>query len=306
MIQHIEPGYQIAYKQTQFLSDLDQHGVTVGQVVAPIVANAYGYRRKARLGVRYVHKKSAYLVGFREVDGRFLADINQCAILDPRVGKQLLTLRDLMARLSVGKAVPQIEVTVADNATALLIRHLEPLSAEDCTQLQAFGAANNMHVYTQSAGYDSVVRQYPGSSEAALYYDLPDYNVRLFFHVFDFIQVHAQINQKLINQAIEWLALSQSDHLLEGFCGVGNFSLPFARHAAHVTALEADTALLEKATWNARYNDIDNVSFIQSDLYQSDLAVDYSAIRADKCFLDPRVVALVLGCRLCSLKNQLS
>lgn len=285
VIQHMAPDWQIEHKIAHLKRLLDQYQVRYTHMHTPILGPIYGYRRKARLGVRYVHKKSDYLVGFREIDGRFLADITSCRVLHPAIGNNLLTLRALIASLSIGKAVPQIEITVAENATAIILRHLMPLNHEDIVKLRDFGLQSGWHIYTQSKGYDSLICQHPHTP--VLFYTLAAYDLTMHFHVYDFIQVNHEVNQKLIQKAIEWLQIDASDHILEGFCGIGNFSLPFARYARYVTALEADSALIAKAKLNAAFNKIENVCFLQSDLYQDNDSTDYLSFSANKCFLDP-------------------
>lgn len=289
-LQHMDTAYQLRHKQATVAEQL-AHIAAVEEIpfTTPITGAIWGYRRKARLGVRYVTKKDRYLVGFREFNGRFLADIAACDTLVPTVGKQLDKLSDLVGRLSIGKHIPQIEVTQADNATALLIRHLEPFSDADRTQLITFAETMQFQIFLQSGGYDTVTRLYPDPGVAApLYYRLAQHELTLFFQVFDFIQVNAEVNAQLIDQAIHWLALTESDVVLEGFCGIGNFSLPIAKYVKRVTAIENDTNLLRHAAENARYNGIDNVDFVMDDLYKSSNNSSYAGnTQYTKLFLDP-------------------
>jgi len=289
-LQHMDTAYQLRHKQATVAEQL-AHLAAIDDIPfsAPITGAIWGYRRKARLGVRYVTKKDRYLVGFREFNGRFLADIEQCETVVPVVGKQLDKLSDLIGSLSIGKHIPQIEVTQADNATALLIRHLEPLTDQDLVQLIAFSKETAFQIFLQSGGYDTVIRLYPDPEvDAPLYYRLAQHDLTLFFQVFDFIQVNAEVNAQLIDKAIHWLALTETDVVLEGFCGIGNFSLPIAKYAKRVTAIENDTNLLRHAAENARYNRIDNVDFVMDDLYQCGNSSSYAGnTQYTKLFLDP-------------------
>jgi 23S rRNA (uracil1939-C5)-methyltransferase len=289
-LQHMDTTYQLRHKQATVAEQL-AHLAAIDDISfsAPITGAIWGYRRKARFGVRYVAKKDRYLVGFREFNGRFLADIEQCETVVPVVGKQLDKLSDLIGSLSIGKHIPQIEVTQADNATALLIRHLEPFHDQDLLKLVAFAEETAFQVFLQSGGYDTVTRLYPDPGVTApLYYRLARHDLTLFFQVFDFIQVNAEVNAQLIDQAIAWLALTDTDVVLEGFCGIGNFSLPIAKYAKRVTAIENDTNLLRHAAENARYNGIENVDFVMDDLYRCSNSSSYAGnTQYTKLFLDP-------------------
>ena len=289
-LQHTDTQYQMRHKQQTVAEQLTNIAkIDLPEFSSVINGDIWGYRRKARLGVRYVAKKERFLVGFREFNGRFLADIKSCQILVPKVGLGLDKLADLVSSLSIGTKIPQIEVTQADNATALLIRHLEPFSDADIAILKEFGAANDYHIYLQDKGYDTLRLLHPQNTEdAKLFYTIPEHDLTLFFKVYDFIQVNAKVNLSLINKTIEWLELAGTDHVLEGFCGIGNFSLPMAKYAASVTAIENCSSLLADADKNAKFNNVKNVNFVKDDLYNCKNTCNYADnTKFNKLFLDP-------------------
>lgn len=285
-LQHLAPAAQIDYKQQSFLETLSRIGnVTPEQVVEPLAGHSWGYRRRARLGVKHVPKKGGALVGFRERGAPFIAVLEGCEVLEPAVGRRILALRDLVNQLSIRTRIPQIEVAVGDNAAAFVFRVLDPPSEADVETLGAFGAEYDVWIYLQSGGPDTVR---PISLEApALHYELPAYDVHIGFEPTDFIQINGAMNRAMIDRALDWLAPTREDRVLDLFSGLGNFSLPLARHAAEVLAVEGDAGLVARGRNNASANGLDNVRFEAVDLFDVTDEPAWLKQGFDKVLLDP-------------------
>ena len=271
--QHVAPDAQIAFKEDTLLNHFKHFGQGLKPLtrIAPLRSSVHeGYRTKARLGVRYVHKKGKVLVGFRERDGRFLADINRCEVLHPSVGADLTLLQNLVYSLANYKEIPQIEVAVDDHVTALIIRHLTAFSDEDLVKLAEFARAHQFWIYLQAKGPDTITRFYPEATQEpkSLSYSLVDYGVTIDFEPNDFTQVNHDINRKMLKQAVELLEVSTEDTVLDLFCGLGNFSLPLATRAKFVVGVEGDEAMTMRAMENAKRNNIDNVAFYPVNLFE--------------------------------------
>ncbi len=286
-LQHLSSANQINQKQKILLDNLQRIGhVTAQAVRAPLSGPQWGYRRKARLGVKYVEKKAKVLIGFREKGSRYLADLLSCEVLHPSVGQRLTELSELVHSLSCYQAIPQIEVAVGDSSTALVFRHLEALTDADKQKLIDFAKNNKVDIYLQSGGPDTITPLWPDSPE--LYYIIKEYNIKNNFLPTDFVQVNAEINEKIIPQVIEGLDCNKDDHVLELFCGLGNFTLPIAKQVASVTAIEGEASLIERAKINAEINNITNVSYHVANLMDDVKSLSwwnsetYSAV-----FLDP-------------------
>jgi len=287
-LQHLSPAAQVAHKQHMVLEQLQHFGGVVPKTVVPaIVGPAWGYRRKARLGVKYVTKKDAVLVGFREKQSHWLADLQGCEILEPIIGRNIQTLRTLIRGLDAYQTIPQIEVAVGDTEAALVFRHLEPLSAEDKQRLIAFGQAQGIHTYLQPGGLHSVHKLWPTEGADRLSYQLPDFELNFSFHPNDFVQVNRQVNVQLVNQAVNWLDLASTDRVLDLFCGLGNFTLPMARAAQQVVGIEGADTMIKRAEENARSNRLENVSFYMGDLFSDQTAAPWAKLPYDKILLDP-------------------
>ncbi|MDH5407259.1 MAG: 23S rRNA (uracil(1939)-C(5))-methyltransferase RlmD [Gammaproteobacteria bacterium] len=285
-LQHLDSSEQIKNKQQILLDNLQRIGkVEAKEILAPMTASAWGYRRKARLGVKHVRKKEKVLVGFREKGSGLLAELEQCEVLHESVGKRLLELAELVRSLSCYEKIPQIEVAVSDDHTALVFRHLEVLTKDDMTKLTDFAKSNDLYIYLQSAGPDSITPLWPENPE--LSYRLDDFDVEVFFEPSDFVQVNTEINRKMIPQAIELLDVQSNDRVLELFCGVGNFSFALARKAEHVTAVEGEKVLVDRARENAKRNKIENVEFHVADLFAVDPQTPWLKQDYTKILLDP-------------------
>jgi 23S rRNA (uracil1939-C5)-methyltransferase len=264
-LQHLDAAAQIAMKQNSLADLFHRIGkVTPTLWLPPLVAEHWGYRRKARLGVRHVNKKGRTLVGFRERSSGYLADLTRCAVLHPSIGERLLELAAAIEQLSIREQVPQIEMAVGDAATVLVLRVLEPPSAADVALLLELGAREHWHIYLQDGGVDSIC-PLPGQA-VALHYALPQYRLRLEFEPHDFTQVNMELNRLMVTRALELLALQAEDTVLDLFCGLGNFTLPLAQQAKRVVGVEGDAGLVARAQANATRNGIDNAQFYVANL----------------------------------------
>ena len=284
-LQHIEATAQIEAKQQVMLDNLRQIGrVEPEQILPPLRGPHWGYRRRARLGVKFVIKKDRLLVGFREKRSALLADLERCEVLHPSVGERLPELRALIAGLSAYQSIPQIEVAVGDAATALVFRTLEVLGPSDREKLKAFGRSYDFEIYLQTAGPESVTALWPETAQ--LSYRLED-GIELFFTPTDFVQINSEINRAMVTQVLGLLDIQPQERVLDLFCGLGNFTLPLARHAAHVVGVEGDAGLVQRAKDNALHNDIKNAEFYAADLSQDLTQQAWAGQNVDKILLDP-------------------
>ncbi|MEZ5541675.1 MAG: 23S rRNA (uracil(1939)-C(5))-methyltransferase RlmD [Pseudomonadota bacterium] len=285
-LQHLEAGAQIRAKQQTLLDNLERlGGVVPATVLPPLTGPVWGYRGKARLGVKYVNKKGRVVVGFRERRAPYVADLTRCEVLHPSVGTRLGDLAALVGGLAARARIPQIEVAVGGAVTALVFRHLEPLDAADLARLQDFARVQGIHVYLQPAGPDSVHALAPADS--VLTYRLPEQDVELRFLPNDFTQVNDAINRSMVARVLELLAPEPEDGVLDLYCGLGNFTLPLARLAGSVTGIEGEAGLVSRARDNARRNGLDNVSFHVADLDGDQRQAAWAGVAYSKILLDP-------------------
>jgi 23S rRNA (uracil1939-C5)-methyltransferase len=285
-LQHLASDAQIKHKQQSMLDALKHIGhVEPIEVFEPITGEQWGYRRKARLGVRYVRKKGRVLVGFREKQGGFLADIESCEVLHQSVGKNLQAFQNLIYSMDAKQQIPQIEVAVGDNATALIVRHLETLSDADFAKWMAFAKLHDYQLYLQAKGPDTVRLVYPDNAE--LFYEHPDFNSKVMFAPQDFFQVNSSINRQMVPRAVELLQLTGDENVLDLFCGLGNFTLPIARHAAHVTGVEGDSMMVMRARQTALNNHIENTDYYSCNLMGDMKDEPWLKKKYDCILLDP-------------------
>ena len=302
-LQHLSSEGQIALKQKLLLDQLEHFGKVQPEIILkPLIASAWAYRRKARLGVKYVVKKNAVLVGFREKNGRYLADLKRCEILHSSVGSLITPLQQLISKLAAYEHIAQIEVAIGDNATVLIFRNMVNLSIEDNQKLTDFAKQHNLIIYLQPNKPDSIHCIWPNDNPPTLFYQLPDYQITLDFLPNDFTQVNADINQQMIKQALKLLEPNENDRILDLFCGLGNFTLPLAKAAAYVVGVEGDAGLVQRAQANANKNNMSNVAFYQADLTADISSLPWAQEGFNKILLDPpRTGALEIMPKLAQL-----
>lgn len=285
-MQHMAVENQIHHKQKAMLDALTHIGkVTPEAVFEPILGEHWGYRRKARLGVRHVRKKDKVLVGFRERSGGFLADIDSCKVLHPSVGEKLVDFQNLIAHMDAKETIPQIEVAVGDAATALVFRHLEPLGESDQQLLIEFGKAHDFQIYLQPKGPTTVHCIWP--ENPGLFYEHPEFDTKVAFGPQDFFQVNSSINRKMVPRSVELLDLDGTQKVLDLFCGLGNFTLPIAKNAAEVVGVEGDTVMVQRAKQTALDNGVANTSYFAFDLTADVRNESWMKQKYDRILLDP-------------------
>lgn len=305
-LQHWQPDSQINFKQS-VLAEMLQHqaGVQPETWLTPVVGDRLGYRTKARLGVRYVAKKQTALVGFRERSSNFLAELNECHILDPRIGFEIENLKTLISTLASRDKIAQLELAMGEylpelpdgnQPVALIVRNLEPLSDADVEKLKVFFAARNWQLYLQPKGADSVERialtpdDDMSQQFGRLYYQLPEYDLTFEFIPTDFTQVNLSVNRQMTKLACDLLDLKAGERVLDLFSGLGNFSLPLARlvgDSGSVIGVEGSDAMTARAAENARRNDLYNTEFYTQDLTQDCTDKPWANQGFDALLIDP-------------------
>jgi 23S rRNA (uracil1939-C5)-methyltransferase len=285
-LQHLSPAAQIAAKQDILLDNLQRIGhVSPARLLEPLQAEVWHYRDKARLSVRYVKKKGSVLVGFREKRSAYVTETEQCEVLNAAIGQRIRDLRELIESLTVREFVPQVEVAAGDGEICLIFRILRPLTAEDKAALSKFGGTHGFTINIQPEGPDSIYTL--EGPDRRLHYDLPDWDVRLFFEPGDFTQVNMSVNRRMLALAMGLLSAEPDDIVLDLFCGLGNFSLPLARRVKQVVGVEGDVAMVTRAVENARANGIDNAEFHPADLFLEPGDAGWLAKPYTKVLLDP-------------------
>jgi 23S rRNA (uracil1939-C5)-methyltransferase len=279
--QHADLATQMAAKQDGLEQNLARIGKVHPERMLPMVSGEeWGYRHRARLSVRRVKSKGV-MVGFRERRSTYVTDMHECPVLPARISALIDPLRVLIEQLSVHSRLPQVEVAVGDNAAALVFRHLLPLTEDDHSALRAFADQHSIHVWLQPGGPESAQPFHPAKTD--LYYELPDFGIRVHFRPTDFTQVNHAVNRVLVARAMELLDPQPGERIADLFCGLGNFSLPIARRGAQVIGFEGSRELVERARQNAVANGL-VAQFEVMDLFAPNLA-PYG--RFDKLLIDP-------------------
>lgn len=292
-MQHLDASAQIAVKQRALEDNLRHLGkVKPETMLRPIQGPSWGYRYRARLSVRYVIKKGEVLVGFHERKSRYVADMRQCPILPPHVDAMLMPLRELIGGMDARETLPQIELACGDQVTALVLRHMEPLSKKDLAALQTFAEKYQVQWWLQSKGPDTVGLM-DGALGAPLSYDLPEFGITMPFKPTDFTQVNPHINRVLVARALRLLDVQPHERVIDWFCGLGNFTLPLATQAREVLGIEGSEAMVARAGENYAFNQnkreqaLSPTRFVARNLFEMTPELLRQDGSADKWLVDP-------------------
>ncbi|KQB58507.1 MULTISPECIES: 23S rRNA (uracil(1939)-C(5))-methyltransferase RlmD [Acidovorax] len=293
-MQHLHVGAQVAVKQRVLEDNLWHLGKVKAQtMLRPIEGPSWGYRYRARLSVRHVIKKGQVLIGFHERKSRYVADMQQCPVLPPHVDAMLMPLRALIAGMDARDTCPQIELACGDTVTALVLRHLEPLSTDDLARLRAFAAEHHVQWWLQPKGPDTVKLLDEGGE--LLSYALPDFGITMPFKPTDFTQVNPHINRVLVSRALRLLDVQPHERVIDWFCGLGNFTLPLATQAREVLGIEGSEALVARSRENYALNQavapdhkaLAATDFVARNLFEMTPEMLVADGSADKWLVDP-------------------
>jgi len=286
-MQHFHVGAQVATKQRALEDALWHLGkVKAERMLRPIEGPSWGYRYRARLSVRYVVKKERVLVGFHERKSSYVADMDSCEVLPPHLSAMLVPLRELVTGMDQRDRLPQIEVAVGDEVTALVLRHLEPLTAADTQRLRDFASSHGVQWWLQPKGPETVHQL--DAEGPSLAYTLPEFGITMPFKPTDFTQVNHQINRVLVSRALRLLEAKPGERVIDWFCGLGNFTLPIATQAREVLGIEGSETLVARSRENAALNGLGTkTSFVARNLFEITPEELASYGNADKWLVDP-------------------
>ena len=279
-LQHMPSSMQLKHKQQVLLEQLQHIAGTRPEEIMPAVTGPVWHYRK------YVEKKHKVLVGFREKYSPFIADISRCIVLHSAVGEILTALQQLISNISIYRQIPQIEVAIGENKTALVIRHLGDFIPGDLDLMKKFAVEHDVQIYLQPAGLDSI-HPLVAEQNGPLTYSLSDRGLEFVFLPTDFTQINYEINNKTVNLAMSLLSPGKNDRILDLFCGLGNFTLALSQHGSQVTAIDADEGLVSRARYNARTNNQSNIDFHVANLGDEDIKDEFIKQAYNKILLDP-------------------
>jgi len=284
-LQHLNQAAQIEIKSDGLLSLFKRFAKQVPQQLEnPITGNAWAYRRTARFGLQFDKKNKQVQMGFRRAQSNDLIDQKVCPVLLPALERLIVPLKNLLNSLECKRDLGHVELLHADQGAVVLLRHMKTLTGPDLKLITSFSEQQNVNFFAQAASNQSVCL----AGEAQLSYRLPEWDCSLSFTPTDFLQVNSHVNEKMVSQALQWLALEKTDSVLDLFCGLGNFTLPIARQVESVVGIEGVQKMVDRALVNAQLNNLHNASFYQADLSGENLIREEWAKQSfNKVLLDP-------------------
>ncbi|WP_434523895.1 23S rRNA (uracil(1939)-C(5))-methyltransferase RlmD [Photorhabdus asymbiotica] len=279
--QHVAPDLQRESKAS-VLEHLiwRETGVTVS--AKPVILSPeYGYRRRARLGLQYHMKQRQLVMGFRQNQSNEIVAVKRCPVLQPELEQLLQPLSQCLSNLEAAKRLGHVELVLADNGPLMILRHLDPLKGEDKEKLCTFAVQHHVAVYLMA----NETTLEPLNKPSEPWYQVD--GLKLVFSPRDFIQVNDTVNQQMVAQAIEWLDLKPNDRVLDLFCGMGNFTLPIAQKVRAVVGVEGVATLVANGQYNAKLNNLDNISFYHENLDANIHQQPWAKLGFNKVLLDP-------------------
>ena len=281
-MQHLPHEEQLALKQRMLAEQLSRvAGVEPQEWAAPLTGPEFGYRRRARIAVRWDARAKHLDVGFRAAGSQDIVAIDHCLVLVQALQPIMTGLPAMLRQLGNPKALGHVEL-FSGSAIAVLLRHMAPLSAADMQVLEAFCITHNAQLWLHGEGEPQ-----PVDLTRALGYRLETWDLQLAYRPGDFVQVNAGVNQAMVAQAIKWLAPQADERILDLFCGLGNFALPLAQKAREVVAVEGVATMVERAAQNAVSNSLHNAVFFQADLSQPLVDATWAKAGFSAVLLDP-------------------
>ncbi len=284
-VQHLSYEAQVRFKESVVRDAFERiAGLEAPEWLAPLTGEQWHYRRRARLGVRYVDGKGRVLVGFKERATRYVTDMAACRVLVKPMDRLPGELSRTVEQTSLSRQLPQAEIAVGDHAQAVVLRVLAEPTSDDLDHFATLGRNLGVDIYLQPGGPGTVRPLEPGTART-LSYRLEEFDVELEFAPTDFVQVNGAVNAAMVSRVVERFEITANDRVLDLYCGLGNFSLPLARHAGEVVGVEGEGGLVARAARNARCNDVTNAQFVTADLHQADWP--FLRERWDLVVLDP-------------------
>lgn len=289
-LQYMEDSEQVSAKQ-QALDSLIQRQLRLDNIAwqAPVQGDAWNYRRTARL-VTWFNKDKSVTLGFRQAKSKQIVDVEHCSILVESLSNLIPAIKATLESLSNGKAISHVQLYHLPDADTVILRQTAQLDAADIKALTDFAVAQKVHLILEADDKKFEQLYHPAqdaSSEFdALYYTYNKYRYQ--FNPNNFIQINQTVNEKMIDQAMDWLDLQASDTVLDLFSGVGNFTLPLAEKAELVFAVEGVNDMVKQIKKNADANHISNIKAYQADLSKlAEKSKPQWLKPIDKLLLDP-------------------
>lgn len=293
-IQHLEYSQQLSFKRDKVVelfsrAGIDRNIIDKLQWQEAVSSSPWNYRRKARVGVQF-DKNSHATIGFRQKSTNQLVAIKTCPVLVEPANAIFPLLKEIIGQLSVKKSIGHIEVICTEytddskitfTKLTLVIRQIREINAHDSKLWHEYATKHQWQLEFQAND-----KKPPASLDNNLSYSLLD-EIQINFSTTDFIQINQQVNSAMVKQALVWLEPNENDYVLDLFCGLGNFSFPLARKVSQVIGVEGVQSMVDKASNNAHFNNINNCRFYQADLNSDWLANEWAENKFNKVLIDP-------------------
>ncbi|PLX88209.1 MAG: 23S rRNA (uracil(1939)-C(5))-methyltransferase RlmD [Desulfuromonas sp.] len=250
---------QCRWKELTFADLLLRQAGVPRELILPIMPAPGEWNYRSRVQFKCFHYQGRFLTGFYRPNSHFVVDIDNCPVVANELNRVLVQLKSVLSGSPSAAVVPQIDMALgADQQVRVVIHALS--GQQDIKELcRPLAEQNGFSLFLQS-GRKETLQPVFGSSGLPIEVDEPP--LRLEYGAGGFAQINLQQNRCLVDAVIESARLSGTEQVLDLFCGMGNFSLPLARRAAHVVAVEEYPLSIDYGKKNAKANGIRNVTFL--------------------------------------------
>ncbi|RAM51108.1 MAG: 23S rRNA (uracil(1939)-C(5))-methyltransferase RlmD [Hapalosiphonaceae cyanobacterium JJU2] len=297
--QHIDYEYQLEAKRNQVIQALERIGGFVEPPVDRVLRASWslGYRNKATYPMG-VSATGNVQTGYYQKGSHQLINLNQCPVQDPRLNSLLTEIKqDIQKRnwpiyneqhhkgiirhlgLRIGRRTGEILLTlvvkdwnllgIKDQAQEWLNRY--PTLVGVCLNYNPKRTNTIFGVETRCIAGLAYLREEFAGLEFRI---RPD----------TFFQVYTETAESLLQVIQSELHLQGTEVLLDAYCGIGTLTLPLAKQVRQAIGLEIQPEAVEQAIDNAKYNQINNVTFMTGAVEK---LLPQLEIKPDIVLLDP-------------------
>ncbi|WP_026959889.1 23S rRNA (uracil(1939)-C(5))-methyltransferase RlmD [Aliagarivorans taiwanensis] len=281
--QHLSSDDQREYKKQAVANLLSRFSGYQELPEIEVLAGAdWHYRRVTRMSTWY---QGGWQLGFRQKASKQLICVDACPVLSQPLSALIQPLAQLLSGLSRSAKLGHVELIDAQPKACVVVRVSGKLTPQELELFEAFASKHGVLMQLKT---DQQVQHFGGAEgePARLFYPLGD-EQKVYFEPGSFIQVNEAMNQRLVERALEYLAVEAEHRVLDLYSGVGNFTLPLAQRCSEVVAVEGVAAMSEQIKANAKANGLDNIQAFTGDLELEETAKAWQKQRFDRILLDP-------------------
>ena len=266
----------------------------VRDIIVP--GEPWGYRNKVEL----VFKRDGHktLVGMHGTDGQSIVRIKDCPLLDKTYGRTVDAVSGALSYLAGSRGLELERIGIRASRRTRDVEVALWTAPGDFPRAQvarvlgdAVKATSIVRVMTKGPQKARRIVGVERLSGAGSWSELiGDEHMRV--SAPSFFQVNTKGAEKLVELVLSALDVSDSDEAMDLYCGAGTFTLPLARRAGFVSAVESYGPAIRDLRRNLENAGLENVDAIGGDAGRSfpDTEADVIVVDPPRAGLAPEVI----------------